>query len=265
MSIGQDLLDVPMGEMIHSMALAIAEAQWELDKSSMTVSELMSGQRLLRDLDTGRLVDADGNVLAEDDEAQSVDSRVFFGYTYVQERDLAGGLKSTTNADGDEVPVMRREPRKVSMMELGFTPTFYQFIDSIIEVKIAVKMSEATTSSRTRSTELETTGTTDFYRYQKNYSYPMGSPFSRSSRSLTRQKSKARTKESHVQAKVSSVDATYARKYSYSAEGASLLRTKMVPVPPPSILLDRIREVAEEESTYHANIINNTWNASADA
>jgi hypothetical protein len=37
------------------------------------------------------------------------------------------------------------------------------------------------------------------------------------------------------------VDATYSSKYSYSAEGASLLRTKLVPVPPPAILEERIR------------------------
>ena len=57
-NVGQELLNVPMGDMIRSMALAIAQAQWELDKSSMTVTELMSGQRLLRDLDTGKLLDA---------------------------------------------------------------------------------------------------------------------------------------------------------------------------------------------------------------
>ena len=51
--VGQELLNVPMGEMVKSMALSIAKAQWQLDKSSMTVAELMSGQHILRDLDTG--------------------------------------------------------------------------------------------------------------------------------------------------------------------------------------------------------------------
>ena len=37
MSIGQELLNVPMGEMIRDMALAIAEAQIALDASSMRV------------------------------------------------------------------------------------------------------------------------------------------------------------------------------------------------------------------------------------
>ena len=59
-SVGQELLNVPMGDMIRAIALAIADAQWALDKSSMVVAELMSGQRLLRDLDTGELMDAQG-------------------------------------------------------------------------------------------------------------------------------------------------------------------------------------------------------------
>ena len=44
-NLGQELLNVPMGDMIRSIALAIADAQWALDKSSMVVTELMSGQR----------------------------------------------------------------------------------------------------------------------------------------------------------------------------------------------------------------------------
>src|SRR4051794_32600473 len=97
-NMGQELLNVPMGEMIRSMALAIAEAQWKLDKSSMTVAELMSGQRPLRDLDSGELIGAkrpDGSI-----EPQLIDSRVYFGYTY------------QTAADGT---TMTRMPQKVSM------------------------------------------------------------------------------------------------------------------------------------------------------
>ena len=71
-----------MGGMIRSMALAIAQAQWELDKSSMTVTELMSGQRLLRDLDTGKLLDQDGKPTGETTQPIIIDSRVYFGHTY---------------------------------------------------------------------------------------------------------------------------------------------------------------------------------------
>ena len=46
--------------------------------------------------------------------------------------------KTTVLFDGEEL----------SMMELGFSPTFYQFIDTIIEVKIAIKMTREYTSER---------------------------------------------------------------------------------------------------------------------
>src|SRR3954452_13446142 len=99
--VGQELLNVPMGDMIRSIARAIADAQWALDKSSMVVAELMSGQRLLRDLDSGELLDAAGQRTGT---PTIVDSRVMFGYTYDADR--------------------KRVPTRVSMMELGFVPTF---------------------------------------------------------------------------------------------------------------------------------------------
>jgi hypothetical protein len=43
----------------------------------------------------------------------------------------------------------------------------------------------------------------------------------------------------------SQVNASYSQKYSYSAEGSSLLRTKLVPIPPPAILEERIRQQME--------------------
>ncbi|MEB3734255.1 hypothetical protein ULF88_09460 [Halopseudomonas pachastrellae] len=41
MSIGRELLNVPMGDMIRQMAFAIAEAQVKLDESSIEVAEMM--------------------------------------------------------------------------------------------------------------------------------------------------------------------------------------------------------------------------------
>jgi hypothetical protein len=46
----------------------------------------------------------------------------------------------------------------------------------------------------------------------------------------------------------SQVDASYSAKYSYSAEGASLLRTKLAPVPPPPVLEERVRRMMEEDA-----------------
>ena len=77
LKLGQELLNVPIGDMIRWIALAIADAQWGWDKSSIVVTELMSGQRLLRDLETGELMDAAGRRTGT---PTIVDSRIYFGY-----------------------------------------------------------------------------------------------------------------------------------------------------------------------------------------
>ena len=201
MSIGQQLLNVPMGDMIRQMAFAIADAQLELDESSIRVAELMSGQRMLRDPD-GNMLDKDGNPT---DSPEYVDTRVFFGHEKVEGVDT---------------------PQKVSMMELGFTPTFYQFIDTIIEVKIAIRISRESERSVVNKGETKTVQS-EAYRRTTLHGSKVGA------RSVVT---------------TTPVDASYSSKYSYSAEGSSFLRTKLVPVPPPPVLEDRIRRLMEAQS-----------------
>lgn len=275
MSIGQDLLSAPMGDMILQMALSIAEAQFELDKSSIMVAEMMGGQRLLRD-EEGRLIDYDGslmtskrdetgnpiydergNLVYEDGQGPRViDSRVFFGYTYERRTNEQGEALYW----GDGTPQMVRKPKLVSMMELGFTPTFYQFVDNIIEVKIAIKMTRETESTNTKSQSNQVKTTEDLVKTVKTSSH---SSFSyRNARwgkaSFTAASGGQRTNYKQVktgqrsQVAVQNVDASYSSKYSYSAEGASLLRSKLVPVPPPAILEERIRQVMEAEAEYQS-------------
>jgi hypothetical protein len=193
-AIGQDLLNVPMGDMISQMALAIAEAQLALDESGIRQAELMSGRVVLRD-DQGRFIDEAGNLSTTGPKFH--DSLVFFGY-----RRSADGSVET--------------PEKVSMMELGFTPTFYQFIDTLIEVKIAIKMTEESSTTRVEK------------------GYQRSSRFSATRNGL------------FYSTSVTPVDATYSSKYNYSAEGSSLLRTKLAPVPPPTVLVERARMLMEQ-------------------
>ncbi len=217
-NVGQELLNIPMGEMVKSLALGIAQAQWQLDKSSMTVAELMSGQRIVRDLDSGKLLPEGAK------EPVIVDSRVWFGYNYVNEN---GKIK--------------RVPQKVSMMELGFTPVFYQFVDTIIEVKISVSM----TGTQEESKEEQTTTNTNTNSYEHSGSYSWWYYGSYRGRS-----------QHKVEARTSTVDAKYSSKYSYSIEGSSLIRTKLVPVPPPSILEERIRLVMEDGEIWRDWLLN---------
>lgn len=218
--VGQELLNVPMGEMIRSMAMAIADAQWELDKSSMVVSEMMSGSRPLRDLNTGELLNKSGNALKDGQDIGMLDSRVYFGYEY-------------------DTNLKKRTPKKVSMMELGFVPNFYQFVDTIIEVKIAIKTQGV--EQRNQNSEYNTSSSYD-RESRDQYVGWSGWWFNRYNYGNTKTKS-SYTTASHV-------DASYSQKYGYSVEGASLLRTKMVPVPIPSVLEDRIRDLMEKEAAY---------------
>jgi len=68
-SVGQELLNVPFGDMIREMALAIAEGQMALDMNSVKVAQALADT----ELEVGSVVmyieetvDADGNVTATD-------------------------------------------------------------------------------------------------------------------------------------------------------------------------------------------------------
>ena len=314
---GREMGAVPFGEIISGIALGIAEGQWALDKASMTVSELMSGQRLLRDLDTGKLLAANGSELAAGAQPHVVDSRVYFGYDYVrvdadttkitittkvEEVDVpdpagetikesktgiidkiivpSGGLgadysfppeveilgagtgaKAEATVINGKIVVItvkeggsgydaatttvrltggggQRVPRKLSMIELGFTPNFYQFVDTIIEIKLVVNMVQSNEESKGETPRTVTTNESSSEYNSHGWGWSWWRPHS----------SSYKRKETSVVTQT--VDAAYANKYSYSVEGSSLVRTKLVPVPPPTILEERIRQLMDEEERY---------------
>ena len=177
MAIGQDLLNVPFPAMIRSMGLAIAEAQYELDLVSMKIARLMAGF----------------SPENEDEEDGS----------------------SFSNARSNLVQIGPSEADdSYSLLELGFTPTFYQFVDTLIEVKISISMSQEDKSkTSSRQVSASVSGKVGFF-------------------------------SASAKANVSSVSASYSSKYQYSAEGSSILRTKLVTVPVPAILEERLRTLA---------------------
>ncbi len=110
--------------------------------------------------------------------------------------------------------------KRLSLFELGLSPSFYQFVDTLIEVKMSISLSRTRTSS---------TGTA-----ASGQGMTIG----------------LRPGEYRYSARGSSVNAVYASKYPYSAEGASLLRTKLAPVPAPGIFEDRIRAMIEQDTAF---------------
>ncbi|MCP4690292.1 MAG: hypothetical protein GY859_19725 [Desulfobacterales bacterium] len=146
-TVGQAMKDVPFREMILSVASGIAEAQYKLDKTSIRITQMMSG----------------------------VDPK-------------------------DRVPLGLRG-KTYSLLELGFTPSFYQFAETTLEIKMSVTI--------TRSQDSE--GNARYHAF------------------------------------CMMVNASNSNKYSYSATGSSVMKTKLVPIPPPAILEERIRHMLREE------------------
>lgn len=89
---------------------------------------------------------------------------------------------------------------------MGFFPGYYQFQESIIEVKMAITMA-ISTEAKIGVTAKGGWG-----------------PFS------------------------ASVNASYSRKYDYKVEGSSLLRVRLVPVPPPAILQEYMEALIKKMS-----------------
>lgn len=178
MSVGSELLAVPFPEMVEKLGLSIAQAQFSLDTMSFRLAQMMSG---------------------EDYEEEYVDDK---------------GQPATRTVKGKKVAFAGKQ---YSLLELGFTPTFYQFTETIIEVKISISISSSSEYKRTSTSfQASARGSVGFFSAKASVS-------------------------------ASSVSASYASKYQYSAEGSSLIRTKLVPVPPPAILEERIQRLLEEK------------------
>jgi hypothetical protein len=177
MSVGRDLLDVPFGQMVLSLAMAIAEGQRALDRTSVETARALATSNV-------RLVDEIVDIIRPDPVRYSI-----------------------TGPDGNPIIVtgatieMRRHEDTYSLLQAGLFPTFYQFTESIIEVKMSI-------SSKTTSTSEFEAGATLGINY---------GPVSFAG---------------HVNYKSSQT-------YSYSVEGSSLLRTTLKPVPPPARLTPR--------------------------
>ncbi|HLS71716.1 MAG TPA: hypothetical protein VK027_08635 [Chitinophagaceae bacterium] len=196
-NVGQELLNVPMGDMIRQMAFAIADAQLALDLGSADSAQMMGG-KVPKYTEKGG--SSNENKQAE---VEFEDTTVYFG----------------VDENGD--------PQKVSLLELGFTPTFYQFVDTIIEVKIDITLTESVEDSHSDSS----------YDYRKSSAGKskglFGLIFGGNS-------------NSKINVTTNQVNARHSQKYNFSVEGSSLLRTKLVPVPPPAVLEERIRRMMEK-------------------
>ena len=185
MSIGQELLDVPFPEMVFKLANAIAQGQRRLDKASLETARALAKAKV--------------KVIPE----------LYEVVEFAPEK-IVGGVPVT----GIKVTASHADPVDYTLLQAGLMPTFYQFTESIIEVKISISYRSSTTSEFEFGASLEVST-----EASADYLFASGSVSS--------------TFTSSVNFKTSST-------YSYSAEGSSLLRTTLRPVPPPARLIPRI-------------------------
>lgn len=162
--VGRELLNAPFPELVRTLGVGIAEAQYALDQVSIKIAQLMSGFK----------ADEAGNLV----------------------RDESSLIK------------LREGDPGVSLLSLGFTPTFYQFVETYIELKIAISM----------KTEEEV-------KASSSVKGAAWSPFG---------------------VVAASVNASYSQKYQYEANGSSEMRTKLVTVPAPAMFESRLKQLMDE-------------------
>src|SRR6516162_11330109 len=110
MSVGQDLLDVPFPKMVLSLAQAISKGQMAMDLASLNTLKILAKTKF--------------DWIPE---VTEVLQRVKI--------DTVGGV------DVSGVAVQLLAPRtgvQLTMIQAGILPTFYQFTESIIEVKMSI-------------------------------------------------------------------------------------------------------------------------------
>ncbi len=199
MSIGQELLNVPFPDMIYKMANAIAQGQRRLDKSSLDTARALAKARVSVIPDIYEIVE-------KKKLSDTLDAGV----------DLPGA----TTGDVETIAVRTESAKAVSMtlMQAGLMPTFYQFTESLIEVKISISHRSSSSREFEAGAELEVSTEAEAH----------GSLFG-----FGGSASVSTTFASHVNYKSAST-------YDYSAEGSSLLRTTLKPVPPPARIMPRI-------------------------
>ena len=170
MAVGQELLDVPIADMVRDLAAAVAEGQLSLDRASIETLKFLAS------------------------EANAID-------LIPQVTEVIAPTLSTVTVNGSDVQVpgisVTQQPTtavRTSLLQAGLMPTFYQFTEALIEVKLSITLREAGST--------QTAGRPGFARRG-------------------------------AMAFAAPVNFRNASTYSHTTEGPSLLRVTMKPVPPP--------------------------------
>ena len=170
MAVGQELLDVPIADMVRDLAAAVAEGQLSLDRAS---------------IETLKFLASEANAIVLIPQVIEVIAPTTTTLIVGGENVAVPGVSVT------QQPVA---PVKTTLLQAGLLPTFYQFTEALIEIKMSVSLKQASAT--------QTEGRPGFAR---RGIIAFAAPVNFRSQST----------------------------YSHTAEGSSLLRVTMKPVPPP--------------------------------
>jgi hypothetical protein len=201
-NVGQELLNVPFPEMVLQLAMAIAEGQLALDMNSIDVARALATTTL----DEGSVVVA---------------------------------MEETVDADGNVIasqPVFNQQ--ELSLLAFGLNPTFYQFAESTIDVRMEITM------RLERTFEVATEKKFKF----ENTTVVDAKASTGGIASLLFGKASVGVKNTTTVAYSSTINARYKNKFSVDVNGTSRLQTKLMPVPPPERSVPRFRVTVEDEA-----------------
>jgi len=124
----------------------------------------------------------------------------------------------------------------LSMLEAGFIPSFYHFVDTILELKMEVKIreEEMDTKKSSETTSNETESEIKASVEAKGKFLGFGTTV------------KAGYKKKTTNAYTKTVDATHSQQFSQELNASSLMRTKLVPKPAPEMLVERIKILVDK-------------------
>jgi hypothetical protein len=189
-NVGAELASVPFGRMIFDMASAIARSQTALDMASINLVQVLANTKF------DYVPDVVETLTPEPRQVQVMVSGQPVGLTDADNNPVT---VTGVHVDCDVAPTF-----PMTLLQAGVNPTFYQFTNSTIVVKMSV--TSTTESSATLGVTVDSQAREFFF----------------SSGTVT----------SHV-------NASFSNKFSYSVEGSSSLSTTLACVPPPTRMMPR--------------------------
>jgi hypothetical protein len=147
-SIGAELSDIPFGDMIASVARGIADGQRQLDLASVkTLIELSQT--------TVQIIPEVAEVITPSPMQVNVSGH------------------GPVTVTGARVSASAAEPVSMTALQAGITPTFYQFAEATIQLKLSMQVREVEEidTNGTRNTRFLMFGSNVNFKTQNTYSY----------------------------------------------------------------------------------------------